>query len=51
MVESVGIIGVGHLATYLVEGLRKASPDLEILLSRYKGDFSETLAERFAAFA
>lgn len=51
MVESVGIIGVGHLATYLVEGLTRANPNAEVLLSRYKGDFTDTLAERFGATA
>ena len=51
MIDSVGIIGVGHLATYLVEGLKRAEPSLEILLSRYMGDFTETLAERFGATA
>ncbi len=51
MIESVGIIGVGHLATYLVEGLRKADPNLEIFLSQFKGDFTESLAERFSATA
>jgi pyrroline-5-carboxylate reductase len=49
--DRVGIIGVGHLATYIVEGLRIAGPDLEILLSRYRGDFTESLAARFGATA
>lgn len=51
MIESVGIIGVGHLAGYLVEGLRRADHELTILLSRFKGDFTESLVERFAATA
>ena len=51
MIESVGIIGVGHLATYIVEGLKRAEPSLEILLSRFLGDFTESLAERFGATA
>ena len=33
MIERIGIIGVGHLAGYLVEGLRRASSDIEIVLS------------------
>ena len=49
MVDSVGIIGVGHLATYLVEGLFRSNPDIEVLLSRYLGDFTEQLAEEFGA--
>jgi len=51
VIESVGIIGVGHLATYLVEGLNRANPNIEILLSRFLGDFTESLAERFGATA
>lgn len=51
MIESVGIIGVGHLATYLVEGLNRADPNIKILLSRFLGDFTESLAERFGATA
>ena len=51
MIDAVGFIGVGHLATYLVEGLRKANPDLTILLSKFKGDFTASLAKRFAATA
>jgi pyrroline-5-carboxylate reductase len=49
--DRVGIIGVGHLASYIVEGLRSARPNLEILLSRYRGDFTESLAGRFGATA
>ena len=33
MIERVGIIGVGHLAGYLVEGFRRASKVIEITLS------------------
>jgi pyrroline-5-carboxylate reductase len=51
VIESVGIIGVGHLATYLVEGLKRAEPSLKILLSRYMGDFAESLAVEFGATA
>ena len=49
MVERVGIIGVGLLASYLVEGLRKAAPDLEILLSRYMGEETDRLVSEFGA--
>ena len=44
-----GIIGVGHLAGYLVEGLRRAAPDLPIILSPRNTDHSATLAARFGA--
>jgi pyrroline-5-carboxylate reductase len=49
MSERIGIIGVGHLAGYLVEGLRRASPDLEIVLSPRNVHRSACLAERFGA--
>ncbi|MFW9993786.1 MAG: NAD(P)-binding domain-containing protein [Candidatus Odinarchaeota archaeon] len=49
MIEKVGIIGVGHLASYLVEGLRKASENLEIYLSPRNVEKSAYLAERFNA--
>ena len=45
----VGIIGVGHLAGYLVEGLRRASPDIEIILSPRNVERSTKLAARFGA--
>ena len=48
-VESVGIIGVGHLAGYLVEGLRRADLDLGIVLSPRNADRSAELAARFGA--
>lgn len=46
---TTGIIGVGHLAGYLVEGLRRASPDLEIVLSPRNVERSAELAARFGA--
>jgi pyrroline-5-carboxylate reductase len=49
MVERVGIIGVGHLAGYLVEGLRRADPELEIVLSPRNAARSARLAARFGA--
>jgi pyrroline-5-carboxylate reductase len=45
----VGIIGVGHLAGYLVEGLRRASPDVKIVLSPRTVERSAELAARFEA--
>jgi pyrroline-5-carboxylate reductase len=47
VIERVGIIGVGHLAGYLVEGLRRASP--EIILSPRNLERSATLAARLGA--
>ena len=49
MIERVGIVGVGHLATYLVEGLRRASPKLEIILSPRNVKRSAHLSARFGA--
>ena len=51
MIEKVGIVGVGHLASYLVEGLRTADPNLEVLLSSYLSDHAERLAVDFCATA
>ncbi len=48
-VDRVGIIGVGHLAGYLVEGLRRADPSLEIILSPRNARRSAELAARFGA--
>ncbi|MFX1507688.1 MAG: pyrroline-5-carboxylate reductase dimerization domain-containing protein [Promethearchaeota archaeon] len=47
MIESVGIIGVGHLASYIVEGLKGASSDTKILLSPRNKEKSKYLANRF----
>jgi pyrroline-5-carboxylate reductase len=44
MIERIGIIGVGHLAGYLVEGLRRASPGIEIVLSPRNAERSAQLA-------
>jgi pyrroline-5-carboxylate reductase len=49
MIERVGIIGVGHLASYLVEGLRRASQDIEIILSPRNAERAARLAARFGA--
>ena len=45
----VGIIGVGHLASYLVEGLRRASSEMDILLSPRNLETSAGLAARHGA--
>lgn len=47
MSERVGIIGTGHLAGYLVEGLRRAKPELEIVLSPRNAAKAAELALRF----
>jgi len=49
MIERVGIIGVGHLAGYLVEGLRRASQDIEIILSPRSAERAASLAALFGA--
>lgn len=49
MIEQIGIIGVGHLASYLVEGLRRASQDIEIILSPRNTERTASLAEQFGA--
>jgi pyrroline-5-carboxylate reductase len=49
MIEKIGILGVGHLAGYLVEGLRRASPDIEVVLSPRNASRSADLAARFGA--
>ncbi|MGD9147764.1 MAG: pyrroline-5-carboxylate reductase dimerization domain-containing protein [Anaerolineae bacterium] len=49
MNERIGIIGVGHLAGYLVEGLQRADSDLEIVLSPRNVTRSARLAARFGA--
>jgi pyrroline-5-carboxylate reductase len=49
MIERVGIIGVGHLAGYLVTGLKRASPDIEIVLSPRNVERSARLTARFGA--
>jgi pyrroline-5-carboxylate reductase len=49
MIEQVGIIGVGHLASYLVEGLRRASHDIQIVLSPRNAARATSLAARFGA--
>ena len=47
MTASIGIIGVGHLAGYLVEGLKRAPDCPDIVLSPRNADKSGALAGRF----
>lgn len=49
MVERVGMIGVGHLAGYLVEGLSRAGRELEVVLSPRNVERSAQLAARYGA--
>lgn len=49
MIDRVGIIGIGHLASYLVEGLRRASNEIEIYISPRSFKKAKNLAERFGA--
>ncbi|MHA2224677.1 MAG: NAD(P)-binding domain-containing protein [Candidatus Hodarchaeales archaeon] len=49
MIKHVGFIGVGHLASYLVEGLRKASQTLEIILSPRNASRAANLSRKFNA--
>ena len=49
MREPLGIVGVGHLAGYLVDGLAAAQPQLEIVLSPRNVERSARLAARFGA--
>lgn len=49
MIEQIGFIGVGHLASYLVEGLRRASQNIEIFLSPRNKEKSAILSSRFGA--
>ena len=49
MLERVGILGVGHLAGYLVEGLARARPELEVVLSPRNVDRAAQLAAQYGA--
>jgi pyrroline-5-carboxylate reductase len=49
VLEGVGIIGVGHLAGYLVEGLARMQPELEVVLSPRNVDRSARLAADYGA--
>jgi len=43
----VGIIGVGHLASYLVEGFKNSGTDIDIILSPRNSKITATLATKF----
>ncbi len=49
MTGSLGFIGIGHLAGYLVEGLRRGGVKGPILLSPRNAEHAATLAARFDA--
>jgi pyrroline-5-carboxylate reductase len=49
MHEQIGIIGLGHPAGFLVEGLRKTAPDLRILLTDRDPERAEELGSRWGA--
>ncbi|MFX0209069.1 MAG: NAD(P)-binding domain-containing protein [Candidatus Hodarchaeota archaeon] len=49
MIERVGIIGVGHLASYIVEGLKRSSEEIEIIMSPRNRDRVQTLSTKFNA--
>jgi pyrroline-5-carboxylate reductase len=47
VIEKLGIIGVGHLASYLVEGLMLANPDMGISLSPRNAEKARLLANKY----
>lgn len=47
MTKKLGIIGVGHFASYLVEGFFNAAAENKILLSPRSHDRSQLLAQKF----
>ncbi len=49
MRTTLGIIGVGHLAEFLVRGLRHGGAELDVILSPRNEQRSRTLASAFAA--
>ncbi len=49
MIERIGIIGVGHLASYLVEGLRRVSQEIDITLSPRNRERTQRLSAKFNA--
>jgi pyrroline-5-carboxylate reductase len=49
MSDRTGIIGTGRLAGYLVEGMRRVRPDLQIILSPRNAVRAAELASRFGA--
>jgi pyrroline-5-carboxylate reductase len=51
VIRRIGLLGAGHLAGYLAEGFRAASPDLELLLTDVLPERAEALAGRWGATA
>ena len=49
MIRSIGIIGAGHLAGYLVAGWRHAWPDLRVILSPRNAAQAARLAATYGA--
>ena len=49
MIRSIGIIGAGHLAGYLVAGWRRAWPDLEVIVSSRNAAQAARLAATYGA--
>ncbi|MFX0091644.1 MAG: NAD(P)-binding domain-containing protein [Candidatus Hodarchaeota archaeon] len=49
MINKVGIIGVGHLASYLVTGLKRKSPNIKIIISPRNFKRAKNLATKFGA--
>jgi pyrroline-5-carboxylate reductase len=47
LIEKLGIIGVGHLASYLVDGLMLANPEIEIVLSPRNVAKASSLAKKY----
>lgn len=46
-IRQLGIIGVGHLATFLVEGLHRVEREFDVVLSPRNLEVSRELADRF----
>jgi pyrroline-5-carboxylate reductase len=49
MIQKIGIIGVGHLAQYIVMGLRQASAEIHVTLSPRNRVTASDLAARYGA--
>lgn len=47
MSKPIGIIGVGHLAGFLVAGAKKANPDIDFILSPRNAETSSELATKY----
>jgi len=49
VIERVGVLGVGHLAGYLVEGMARARPELEVVLSPRNVERAAQIAAQYGA--